>query len=107
MNVTCGETMVAFTKSVRYLGVDLDQSSDGNFIAENIRKKGNSRLKFLCRHAQFLNTNSRKLLAFNIISIMHAPHGLVVSRKFTNKNFKFLKLKPTFHGLLASLPLCR
>ena len=53
MNVTCGETMVASTKSVRYLGVDLDQSLDGNYIAENISNKGNSRLKFLWRHAQF------------------------------------------------------
>ena len=42
MNVTCGKTMVASTKSVRYLGVDLDQSLDGNYIAENILKRGNS-----------------------------------------------------------------
>ena len=67
INVTCGETMVASTKSVRYLGVDLDQSSDGNYIAENILKKGNSRLKFLWRHAKFLNTNSRKLSASALI----------------------------------------
>ena len=67
MNVTCGETMVASTKSVRYLGVDLDQSLDGNYIAENILKKGNSRLKFLWRHAKFLNTNSRKHLASALI----------------------------------------
>ena len=66
-NVTCGETMVASTKSVRYLGVDLDQSLDGNYIAENILKKGNSRLKFLWRHAKFLNTNPRKLLASALI----------------------------------------
>ena len=67
MNVKCGETMVASTKSVRHLGVYLDQSIDGNFIAENILKKGNSRLKFLWRHAKFLNTNSRKLLASALI----------------------------------------
>ena len=67
MNVTCGETMVASTKSVRYLGVDLDQSLDGDYIAGNILKKGNSRLKFLWRHAKFLNKNSRKLLASALI----------------------------------------
>ena len=50
MNVTCGETMVASTKSVRYLGVDLDQSLDGNYIAENILKIGNSRLKCSEQH---------------------------------------------------------
>ena len=42
MNVTCGETMVASAKSVKYLGVDLDQSLDNNYIAEKILKKGNS-----------------------------------------------------------------
>ena len=67
MNVTCGETMVASTKSVRYLRVDQDQSLDGDYIAENILKKGNSQLKFLWRHAHFLNTNSRKLLASALI----------------------------------------
>ena len=67
MNVTCGETMVASTKSVRYLGVDLDQFLVGNYIAENILKKGNSRLKFLWRHAKFLNTKSGKLFASALI----------------------------------------
>ena len=65
MSPQCWE--VASTKSVRYLGVDLDQSLDGNYIAENILKKGNSRLKFLWRHAKFLNTNSRELLASALI----------------------------------------
>ena len=54
-------------KSVRCLGVDLDRSLDGNSIAENILKKGNSRDKFLWRHAKILNTNSRKLLASALI----------------------------------------
>ena len=31
--------MVASTKSVRYLGVDLDQSLDGNYIAEIFLRK--------------------------------------------------------------------
>ena len=59
--------MVASTKSVRYLGVYLEQSLHGNFIAENIFKKGNSRLKLLWRHAQFSSTNSRELLASVLI----------------------------------------
>ena len=46
--VTC-ETMVASTKNVLDLGVDLDC----NYIAWNILKKSNSRLKFLWRHAKF------------------------------------------------------
>ena len=43
INVTCGETKVTAKTSMRYLGVDLDQSLDGQLIAEAILKKGNSR----------------------------------------------------------------
>ena len=39
MNIICGETKVAAKQSVRYLGVDLDQSLDGKMIAENILKR--------------------------------------------------------------------
>ena len=88
--------MVASTKSVTYLGVDLDQSLDGNYIAENTLKKGNSRLKFLCGHAKFLNTNSRKLLASALIQC-HFDYACSAwfsgLQKFTNKNFKFFKIK--------------
>ena len=95
MNVTCGETLVASTKSVTYLGIDLDQSLDGNYVAEHILKKSNSRLKFLWRHAQLLKTNSMKLLASALIQCHfdYACSGLVIFRKFTNKKFKFFKIK--------------
>ena len=59
--------MVASTKSVRYLGVDLYQSLDGNYSAENILKESSSRLKFLWSLAKLLNTKSRKLLASALI----------------------------------------
>ena len=36
MKVTCGETKVTAKTSVRYLGVDLDQSLDSKLIAEAI-----------------------------------------------------------------------
>ena len=58
--------MVASTKTVRYLGVDLDQSLDGNYISSNSMS--------FCDYACSL-------------------HGLVVFRKFTNKNVKFFKIK--------------
>ena len=67
MNISCGGTPVAARSSVRYLGVDLDQNLNGKSIAENILKKGNSRLKFLWRQAKYLNRNSRKLLASALI----------------------------------------
>ena len=67
MKVTCGETKVTAKTSVRYRGVDLDQSLDGELIAEAILKKGNLSLKFLWRQAKFLNQNSRRLLASSLI----------------------------------------
>lgn len=67
MNIACGATPVIAKASVRYLGVDLDQTLDGKSIVENILKKGNLRLKFLWRQAKCLNRNSRKLLATSLI----------------------------------------
>ena len=49
MKVTCGETKETAKISVRYLGVDLDQSLDGKLIAEAILKKVTLRLKYLWR----------------------------------------------------------
>ena len=46
MKVLCGETKETAKTSVRYLGVDLDQSLDGKLISETILNKGNSRLNF-------------------------------------------------------------
>ena len=54
-------------QSVRYLGVDLDQSLDGISIVDNLMKKVNSRLKFLRRQAKCLNFRSKKLLASALI----------------------------------------
>ena len=42
MNVICGEAMVASIKSVRYLGVDLDQSLQGDYIAFAFGIRSNS-----------------------------------------------------------------
>ena len=65
--VTCGETKVTAKSSVRYLGIDPDQSLDGKLIAEAFLKNGNSRLKFLWRQAKFLNQYSKILLASSLI----------------------------------------
>ena len=67
IKVTCGETKVTAITSVRYLGVNLDQSLDGKLIAVAILEKGNSRLKFLWRQAKFLNQYSKRLLASSLI----------------------------------------
>ena len=67
MKIICGNNEVAAKDNVKYLGVSLDQSLGGKYIAESILKKGNSRLKFLWRQVKYLNGNSRKLLASSLI----------------------------------------
>ena len=51
MEITCGESKVAAKDNVKYLGVNLDQSLGGKYIPECIKKKGNSRYKFLWKQA--------------------------------------------------------
>ena len=74
MKVTCGETKVTAKTSVRYLGVDLDQSLYVELIATAILKKYNSRLKFLWRQAKCLNQYSKILLALSLM-IYHFDHA--------------------------------
>ena len=63
----CGNNVITSKTVIRYLGVDLEQTLSGTAIVENILTNGNSRLKFLYRQAQYLNTRSRKLLTLALI----------------------------------------
>ena len=67
LDIKCGDTKISSKKSVRYLGVDLEQTLSGKLILENILKKGNSRLKFLRRQAKCLNLASKRLLSSALI----------------------------------------
>ena len=67
IKLICGDNEVTALENVKYLGVSLDQSLGGKYIAESFLKKANSRLKFLWRQAKYLNRNSRKLLATSLI----------------------------------------
>ena len=96
MKIICGDNEVTAKDNVKYLGVSLDQSLGGKYIAGSILKKGNSRLKFLWREAEYLNRNSRKLLATSLI-LCHFDHacsawfeGLQVNLQ---KKYKFCKTK--------------
>ena len=39
MKITCGENEVAAKDNLKYLGVSLDQSLGGKYIAENLKKR--------------------------------------------------------------------
>jgi hypothetical protein len=45
--VSCNNHIISSQKSVKYLGLNIDQSLSGEVIVNNIIKKVNSRLKFL------------------------------------------------------------
>ena len=109
LDIKCGDTKISSKKSVRYLGVDLEQTLSNKLILENILKKGNSHLKFLRRQAKCLNLASKKLLSSALIQC-HMDyacsswyHGLQKNLKhklqiLQNKTIRFvLDLTPRSH----------
>lgn len=66
-DVTCNGETISPVKSVKYLGVTLDDSLSGESIANSIISKTGARIKFLYRQAHFLNLKSRKTLCSALI----------------------------------------
>ena len=66
-NVKCDDVIIKSVKSVKYLGLMIDENLSGVDIVSNILKKSSGRLKFLYRYADLLNTNSRKILCSALI----------------------------------------
>ena len=62
-SVKCNGKTINNSSSVKYLGVNLDNTLSGESIASNIIKKASGRLKFLYRHSNCLNFKSRKTLS--------------------------------------------
>ena len=65
--VKCDNEIIENVKSVKYLGVQLDEDLAGESIVKEILKKANSRLKFLYRCKDALNFNTRKILCTALI----------------------------------------
>ncbi len=66
-NVMCNGQSIEEAKSVKYLGVTLDQCLSGETLANNTIKKAGSRIKFLWRHSNSLNEKSRRTLCSALI----------------------------------------
>ena len=62
LGITCGNTQITPKSEIKYLGLDIHQSLDGEITADKVIKKANSRLKFLQRKGRFLNVYTKKLL---------------------------------------------
>ncbi|CAL4065468.1 unnamed protein product [Meganyctiphanes norvegica] len=65
--VKCGNETIKHVKSVKYLGLQIDNDLSGKSIVNEIIKKANSRLKFLYRCREMLNFESRKTLCSALI----------------------------------------
>ena len=52
---------------IKYLGLYIHESLDGEITADKVIKKANSRLKFLQRKGRYLNVYTKKLLVSALI----------------------------------------
>ena len=68
LNIKCGNSQIMPISEIKYLGLDIHQSLDGEITADKVIKRANSRLKFLQRKGRYLNVYTKKLLvsALNI-----------------------------------------
>merc|ERR1712033_13885 len=62
-----GEVVIKHVKSVKYLGVQIDDDLSGSSIVKETIKKANTRLKFLYRNKNLLNFQCRKTLCSALI----------------------------------------
>jgi len=67
LDITCNGTFIQPTKSVKYLGVTLDQHLSFVSMANAVLMKANSRLKFLYRKKEFLSEFTKKLLVMSLV----------------------------------------
>jgi hypothetical protein len=61
------EHVIKPTKEVKYLGLKLDNTLSGDTVVKEILSKCSNRLKFLYRHRNSLNFNTRKTLSLALI----------------------------------------
>jgi hypothetical protein len=67
LKINCKDVPIESNNSVGYLGADIDQNCSGEFIANKIIKKANSRLKFLYRKSKYFDLYLRKTLCQALI----------------------------------------
>ena len=67
LNIECAGNKLANRSSVKYLGVDLDQSLSGEIIAKKLVSKINGKLSFLYRNTKSFNLETKKLLVAALI----------------------------------------
>ena len=108
LDFKCGDTKISLKKSVRYLGVDLEQTLSGKLILENILKKRKFPFKNFEKTSQMPKFSIKKITFVSINSMDYACsswyHGLQKNLKkhklqiLQNKTIRFvLDLTPRSH----------
>ena len=67
LNIECAGNKLANRSSVKYLGVDLDQTLSGEIISKKLVSKINGKLSFLYRNTKSFNLETKKLLVSALI----------------------------------------
>ena len=98
LNISCNGTEIESTKSVKYLGVTLDQHLSFSSMADSVLKKANARLKFLYRKKEFLTHETKKLLVMSLIQC-HFDYGCSIWYNSLTQAFKN-KLQTTQNKIL-------
>jgi len=104
--IECDGHVIEAAKTVKYLGIELDQTLSGESIVDNVIKKANARLKFLYRQGNCLNFNCRKLLCSALIqchfdfasSVWYArvsKKAKIKLQRTQNKIVRFIKNLPS------------
>ena len=86
-SINCSGHIVTGRKTVKYLGLQLDQCLSGELIAQSVISKCMARLKFLYRHANCLDQYSRKTLCQALIQC-HMDYSCSSWFSGLNKSFK-------------------
>ena len=87
--INCDGVELEGKTSVKYLGIDLDQSLSGTIIAEKVISKINNRLKFLYRNAFTLDLEIKK----HLVSALIQCHFDYACSSWYSGLTKFFKLK--------------
>ena len=109
-SITCCGQTVTSTKSVKYLGLEIDNVLSGELMASDIIKKVNSRLKFLYRQANYFDQKIKKTLCSALIlclfdySISSWYGGLSQTsrtklQRAQNKVIRFILSKDSFYHI--------
>ena len=67
IQVQCGNESLTCKSNVKYLGLILDQSLNGEITVDNVVKKSNAKIKFLYRQAKNVSQETKKLLTSALI----------------------------------------